>query len=85
MCILQVWQNTENALLETVIVSAVHLLTSNTDVWWNRSLDTGIRLLLVSVFLTALLRYVSYTINHPLKVCCSVVYIQNFAAIITIL
>nr|XP_031534962.1 pecanex-like protein 4 isoform X2 [Vicugna pacos] len=41
-----VWQNTENALLETVIVSAVHLLISSTDIWWNRSLDTGIRLLL---------------------------------------
>ncbi|TKC42974.1 hypothetical protein EI555_001668, partial [Monodon monoceros] len=41
-----VWQNTENALLETVIVSSVHLLISNTDIWWNRNLDTGIRLLL---------------------------------------
>ncbi|XP_059746868.1 pecanex-like protein 4 isoform X2 [Bos taurus] len=41
-----VWQNTENALLETVIVSAVHLLISNTDLWWSRSLDTGIKLLL---------------------------------------
>ncbi|XP_055145165.1 pecanex-like protein 4 isoform X2 [Symphalangus syndactylus] len=40
-----VWQNTENALLETVIVSTVHLISS-TDIWWNRSLDTGIRLLL---------------------------------------
>ncbi|XP_019824568.2 pecanex-like protein 4 isoform X3 [Bos indicus] len=41
-----VWQNTENALLETVIVSAVHLLISDTDLWWSRSLDTGIKLLL---------------------------------------
>ncbi|XP_033043746.1 pecanex-like protein 4 isoform X2 [Trachypithecus francoisi] len=40
-----VWQNTENALLETVIVSTVHLISS-TDIWWNRNLDTGIRLLL---------------------------------------
>nr|XP_007985027.1 pecanex-like protein 4 isoform X2 [Chlorocebus sabaeus] len=40
-----VWQNTENALLETVIVSTVHLISS-TDMWWNRNLDTGIRLLL---------------------------------------
>nr|KAF6501845.1 pecanex 4 [Molossus molossus] len=41
-----VWQNTENALLETVIVSAVQLLTPSIDMWWNRSLNTGIRLLL---------------------------------------
>ncbi|XP_008562757.1 PREDICTED: pecanex-like protein 4, partial [Galeopterus variegatus] len=41
-----IWQNTESALLETVIVSAVPLLMSGTDLWWNRSLDTGIRLLL---------------------------------------
>ncbi|XP_032200262.1 pecanex-like protein 4 isoform X3 [Mustela erminea] len=42
-----VWQHTENALLETVIVSVVHLFISSTDVWWNRSVDTGIRLLLI--------------------------------------
>nr|BAE00604.1 unnamed protein product [Macaca fascicularis] len=49
-----VWQNTENALLESVIVSTVHLI-SNTDIWWNRNLDTGIRLLLfaVTVLLTS--------------------------------
>ncbi|XP_065797927.1 pecanex-like protein 4 isoform X3 [Muntiacus reevesi] len=41
-----VWQNTETALLETVIVAAVHLLSSSADMWWSRSLDTGIRLLL---------------------------------------
>ncbi|XP_012872604.1 PREDICTED: pecanex-like protein 4 isoform X2 [Dipodomys ordii] len=43
-----VWQNTEHALLETVIVSAVHLFSS-ADSWWNRSLNTGIRLLLFAV------------------------------------
>ncbi|KAM4853670.1 pecanex-like protein 4 isoform 2-T3 [Thomomys bottae] len=43
-----VWQNTEHALLETVIVSAVHLF-STADSWWNRSLNTGIRLLLFAV------------------------------------
>ncbi|XP_006144883.1 pecanex-like protein 4 isoform X2 [Tupaia chinensis] len=41
-----VWQNTENALLEIVIVSAVQLVISSADIWWNRNLDTGIRLLL---------------------------------------
>ncbi|XP_032965068.1 pecanex-like protein 4 isoform X2 [Rhinolophus ferrumequinum] len=54
-----VWQNTENALLETVIVSAVHLLISSTDVWWNRSLDTGIRLLLVGVIHDRLIQFIS--------------------------
>ncbi|XP_015447461.1 pecanex-like protein 4 isoform X2 [Pteropus alecto] len=54
-----VWQNTENALLETVIVSAVHLLTSNTDIWWNRSLDTGIRLLLVGIMRDRLIQFIS--------------------------
>nr|XP_019606338.1 PREDICTED: pecanex-like protein 4 isoform X1 [Rhinolophus sinicus]XP_019606339.1 PREDICTED: pecanex-like protein 4 isoform X1 [Rhinolophus sinicus] len=54
-----VWQNTENALLETVIVSAVHLLTSSTDVWWNRSLDTGIRLLLVGIIHDRLIQFIS--------------------------
>ncbi|KAL1790067.1 pecanex 4 isoform X1 [Sigmodon hispidus] len=43
-----VWQNTENALLETVVVSAVHMV-SHTDSWWNRSFDTGIRLLLIGI------------------------------------
>uniref|UniRef100_A0A5F9D7X7 Pecanex-like protein n=1 Tax=Oryctolagus cuniculus TaxID=9986 RepID=A0A5F9D7X7_RABIT len=41
-----VWQNTESALLETAIVSGVHLLSPNADLWWNTSLNTGIRLLL---------------------------------------
>ncbi|KAF6131995.1 pecanex 4 [Phyllostomus discolor] len=41
-----VWQNTENALLETVTVAAVHLLTSSVHTRWNRSLNTGLRLLL---------------------------------------
>lgn len=43
-----VWQNTENALLETVIVWAVYMV-SHTDCWWNRSLNTGVRLLLIGV------------------------------------
>ncbi|XP_029806291.1 pecanex-like protein 4 [Suricata suricatta] len=54
-----VWQSTENALLEIVIVSAVHLLISSTDVWWNRSLDTGIRLLLVGILRDRLIQFVS--------------------------
>ncbi|KAF5922783.1 hypothetical protein HPG69_013128 [Diceros bicornis minor] len=54
-----VWQNTENALLETVIVSAVHLLIPSTDVWWNRSLDTGIRLLLVGIMRDRLTQFIS--------------------------
>jgi len=59
ICVLQVWQNTENALLETVIVSVVHLLISSTDVWWNRSLDTGIRLLLVGIMRDRLIQFIS--------------------------
>ncbi|XP_057344389.1 pecanex-like protein 4 isoform X2 [Manis pentadactyla] len=54
-----VWQNTENALLEIVIVSAVHLLISSTDIWWNRSLDTGIRLLLVGIMRDRLIQFIS--------------------------
>ncbi|XP_033260551.1 pecanex-like protein 4 isoform X2 [Orcinus orca] len=54
-----VWQNTENALLETVIVSSVHLLISNTDIWWNRNLDTGIRLLLVGIMRDRLIQFIS--------------------------
>uniref|UniRef100_A0A8D2AMA4 Pecanex-like protein n=1 Tax=Sciurus vulgaris TaxID=55149 RepID=A0A8D2AMA4_SCIVU len=54
-----VWQNTENALLETAIVSAVHLLISNSDLWWNRSLDTGIRLLLVGIVRDRLIQFIS--------------------------
>ncbi|XP_004681876.1 PREDICTED: pecanex-like protein 4 [Condylura cristata] len=54
-----VWQNTENALLETVIVSAVCLFISSTDMWWNRSLDTGIRLLLVGLFRDRLIQFIS--------------------------
>lgn len=51
-----VWQNTENALLETVVVSAVHMVTS-TDCWWNRSLDTGLRLLLVGIMRDRLVQF----------------------------
>ncbi|XP_069888529.1 pecanex-like protein 4 isoform X2 [Dipodomys merriami] len=53
-----VWQNTEHALLETVIVSAVHLFSS-ADSWWNRSLNTGIRLLLVGIFRDRLIQFIS--------------------------
>ncbi|XP_036097837.1 pecanex-like protein 4 isoform X2 [Molossus molossus] len=54
-----VWQNTENALLETVIVSAVQLLTPSIDMWWNRSLNTGIRLLLVGIIRDRLIQFIS--------------------------
>ncbi|XP_025062938.1 pecanex-like protein 4 isoform X2 [Alligator sinensis] len=54
-----VWQNTENAMLDTVVVSIVQMLVFNTDVWWNRSLDTGIRLLLVGVIRDRLLQFIS--------------------------
>ncbi|KAG8511747.1 Pecanex-like protein 4, partial [Galemys pyrenaicus] len=54
-----VWQNTENALLETVIVSAAHLLITSTDMWWNRSLDTGTRLLLVGILRDRLIQFIS--------------------------
>uniref|UniRef100_A0A8C8RAC6 Pecanex-like protein n=1 Tax=Pelusios castaneus TaxID=367368 RepID=A0A8C8RAC6_9SAUR len=54
-----VWQNTENALLEMVIVSIVQMLLFNTDVWWNTSLDTGIRLLLAGLIWDRLLQLIS--------------------------
>ncbi|XP_038192246.1 pecanex-like protein 4 isoform X2 [Arvicola amphibius] len=53
-----VWQNTENALLETAIVSAVHVV-SDTDCWWNRSLDTGTRLLLIGIMRDRLLQFLT--------------------------
>ncbi|XP_012663439.1 pecanex-like protein 4 isoform X1 [Otolemur garnettii] len=53
-----VWQNTENALLEIVVVSVVHLISS-ADLWWNRSLDTGIRLLLVGIIRDRLTQFIS--------------------------
>ncbi|XP_004612442.2 pecanex-like protein 4 [Sorex araneus] len=53
-----VWQNTENALLEIVIVSAVRMISS-ADIWWNRSLDTGIRLLLVGITRDRLIQFIS--------------------------
>ncbi|KFZ47512.1 Pecanex-like 4, partial [Antrostomus carolinensis] len=54
-----VWQNTENALLDIVVVSIAQMLVLNPDLWWNRSLDTGIRLLLVGVVRDRLLQFVS--------------------------
>ncbi|NXB10967.1 PCX4 protein, partial [Cnemophilus loriae] len=54
-----VWQNTENALLDMVVVSAAQMLVFNPDLWWNRSLDTGIKLLLVGLLRDRLLQFVS--------------------------
>ncbi|XP_060609976.2 pecanex-like protein 4 [Anolis sagrei] len=54
-----VWQNTEYALLDMVVVSTVQLLLLNTDLWWNRSIDTGIRLLLVGIIRNRLFQFVS--------------------------
>ncbi|NWU83327.1 PCX4 protein, partial [Onychorhynchus coronatus] len=54
-----VWQNTENALLDIVIVSIAQMLVFNPDLWWNRSLDTGIKLLLVGLLRDRLLQFVS--------------------------
>ncbi|XP_074092037.1 pecanex-like protein 4 [Macrotis lagotis] len=54
-----VWQNTENALLEMVVVSLMQLLVFNKDLWWNRSLDTGIRLLLVGIIRDRLLQLIT--------------------------
>lgn len=53
-----VWQSTENALLETVIVIAVQLL-SDTECWWNRSLDTGSRLLLIGIMRDRLIQFIN--------------------------
>nr|XP_020669346.1 pecanex-like protein 4 isoform X1 [Pogona vitticeps]XP_020669347.1 pecanex-like protein 4 isoform X1 [Pogona vitticeps]XP_020669349.1 pecanex-like protein 4 isoform X1 [Pogona vitticeps]XP_020669350.1 pecanex-like protein 4 isoform X1 [Pogona vitticeps]XP_020669351.1 pecanex-like protein 4 isoform X1 [Pogona vitticeps]XP_020669352.1 pecanex-like protein 4 isoform X1 [Pogona vitticeps] len=54
-----VWQDTERALLDMVLVSVVQLLLFNTDFWWNRSIDTGIRLLLVGIIRNRLFQFVS--------------------------
>ncbi|NXG04209.1 PCX4 protein, partial [Sakesphorus luctuosus] len=54
-----VWQNTENALLDIVIVSIAQMLVFNPELWWNRSLDTGLRLLLVGLIRDRLLQFVS--------------------------
>ncbi|XP_029454042.1 pecanex-like protein 4 [Rhinatrema bivittatum] len=54
-----VWQNTENALMEMVVVSIVQLLVLDTDFWWNISLDTGIRLLLVAIMRDRLCQLIS--------------------------
>ncbi|XP_075387946.1 pecanex-like protein 4 isoform X2 [Tenrec ecaudatus] len=54
-----VWQNTENALLETVTVAVVHTLIFNKDLWWNRNLNTGLRLLLVGIVRDRLVQFVS--------------------------
>ncbi|KAM6170698.1 pecanex-like protein 4 isoform 2-T2 [Erethizon dorsatum] len=51
--------NTENALLETAIVSAVHLLKPSADLWWNRNLNTGMKLLLVGVICDRLIQFIS--------------------------
>ncbi|XP_074146379.1 pecanex-like protein 4 isoform X2 [Sminthopsis crassicaudata] len=54
-----VWQNTENALLEMVVVSLMQLLIYNKDLWWNRNLDTGIRLLLVGMIRDRVLQFIT--------------------------
>ncbi|NXT80100.1 PCX4 protein, partial [Zapornia atra] len=54
-----VWQNTENALLDIVVVSVAQMLVFSPDLWWNRSLDTGIRLLLVGILRDRLLQFIS--------------------------
>ncbi|XP_020842141.1 pecanex-like protein 4 isoform X1 [Phascolarctos cinereus] len=54
-----VWQNTENALLEMVVVSLMQLFIFSKDLWWNRSLDTGIRLLLVGIIRDRLLQLIT--------------------------
>nr|XP_030131039.3 pecanex-like protein 4 isoform X2 [Taeniopygia guttata] len=54
-----VWQNTENALLDIVVVSAAQMLVINPDLWWNRSLDTGIKLLLVGLLRDRLFQFLS--------------------------
>ncbi|XP_077640039.1 pecanex-like protein 4 isoform X2 [Lonchura striata] len=54
-----VWQNTENALLDMVVVSAAQMLVINPDLWWNRSLDTGIKLLLVGLLRDRLFQFLS--------------------------
>ncbi|NWW64627.1 PCX4 protein, partial [Ifrita kowaldi] len=54
-----VWQNTENALLDMVVVSAAQILVFNPDLWWNRSLDTGIKLLLVGLLRDRLFQFIS--------------------------
>ncbi|XP_053553277.1 pecanex-like protein 4 [Bombina bombina] len=54
-----IWQNTENALLEMVIVSIIQLLIFNTSLWWNVNLDTGLRLLLIAIIRDRLCQLVS--------------------------
>ncbi|XP_057881601.1 pecanex-like protein 4 isoform X3 [Melospiza georgiana] len=54
-----VWQNTENALLDMVVVSAAQMMVVDPDLWWNRSIDTGIKLLLVGLLRDRLLQFLS--------------------------
>ncbi|XP_068948154.1 pecanex-like protein 4 isoform X3 [Petaurus breviceps papuanus] len=54
-----VWQYTENALLEMVVVSLMQLFIFSKDLWWNRSLDTGTRLLLVGIIRDRLLQLIT--------------------------
>ncbi|XP_068110531.1 pecanex-like protein 4 [Hyperolius riggenbachi] len=54
-----IWQNTEHALLEMVIVSIVQLFIFNTAVGWNTEMDTGIRLLIVGIIRDRLYQLVS--------------------------
>ncbi|XP_044520809.1 pecanex-like protein 4 [Gracilinanus agilis] len=54
-----VWQNTENALLEMAVVSLTKLLIFSKDFWWNQSLDTGIKLLLVGIIHDRLFQFIT--------------------------
>ncbi|XP_075699720.1 pecanex-like protein 4 [Rhinoderma darwinii] len=54
-----IWQNTENAMLEMVVVSIVQLFVTNTNLWWNVGLDTGKRLILVAIIRDRLCQLVS--------------------------
>ncbi|XP_043930401.1 pecanex-like protein 4 [Protopterus annectens] len=53
------WQNTEAALLQMVIISIVRLATKNTDLMWWDSLGTGLQLLLVSLIQDRLFQLIS--------------------------
>nr|XP_033808382.1 pecanex-like protein 4 [Geotrypetes seraphini]XP_033808383.1 pecanex-like protein 4 [Geotrypetes seraphini]XP_033808384.1 pecanex-like protein 4 [Geotrypetes seraphini] len=53
-----IWQNTENALIDMGVVSIVQLLVLDTKLWWNISLNTGIRLLLVAIMRDRLCQFI---------------------------
>ncbi|XP_069772406.1 pecanex-like protein 4 [Narcine bancroftii] len=54
-----VWQNTENALLEVVMIAIVRLATLHSSlVWWN-NLGTGIQLLMIGIIRDRLFQAIS--------------------------